>query len=183
MTRRRVRHAVQRLAAKLCAAIFDRHLAYYKGEPNRTQVIESDANSSRQPLAPRSDIFCTENARVSSDGSVSDFEDVGMTEDTIRRSASESGPDKTFEDLKSNGSSVNGESFGVSKSPRMGAAIDTVSAGTIRNAVPSLQKLPTHDEVIRSGSDGTSVCILNNSLDVCTMPPHKWIEHVDHVRL
>ncbi len=70
-----------------------------------------------------------------------------MTEDTIRRSASD--PDKTFGDLKSDGGSVdNVESFGVSKSLRMGAATDTVTAGATRNTVPSLQKLPmAHDEV------------------------------------
>ncbi|PBK76068.1 hypothetical protein ARMSODRAFT_950445 [Armillaria solidipes] len=177
MTRGQVRHALRRLAAKLVSAIFDSPLAYCKGLRS-AQVIETDENSSKQLLAPRLDILCTEHARVSSGGSDSDFEDVGMAEDTIRRSAS--GPDKTFEDLKSNGGSDNVEPFGVSKSLRMGVATDTVTAGATRNTVPSLKKLPTHDEVIRSESDSTSDCILNNSFDAGGMPPHKRIENVNH---
>ena len=71
-----------------------------------------------------------------------------MTEDTIRRSAS-AGPDKTFEDLESNGgsNSHNEEPFSVSKSLLMDAATNAVAAGTTRNTVPSFQKLPTHEEV------------------------------------
>ncbi|KAK0451478.1 caspase domain-containing protein [Armillaria borealis] len=160
---------------RLDPVIFDGPCKDEAERPRSAKVIKTNENFSKQLLAPRSDILCTENARVSSGSSDSDFEQNGMADDTT--GILTSGPDNTIGDSQSERGSDKEETGTLSASESWMGAANTVADAT-RTTVPSLQKLPTHDEVIRS--DSTSDYISNNSFDVGGMPPHKRIENVDH---